>query len=140
METNGIVSGICILVVDDDCTIREVAAIILSRRGYRCELAKNDVEAMQRISQGRIDAVVTDLQMPEMDGITLTRQLSQDFSDLPVMVMTGNLDDDYKEIAFRAGAREFLSKPFAVHDLIGKLHRMLPGHNLRKEQETPKRT
>ena len=140
METNGIVSGICVLVVDDDCTIREVAAIILSRRGYRCELAKNGVEAMQRISQGRIDAVVTDVEMPEMDGIALTRQLSQDFSDLPVMVMTGNLDDDYKEIAFHAGAREFLSKPFAVPDLIAKLHRMLPGHNLGKEQEIPKRT
>ena len=136
MEPNGIMS---ILVVDDNEAVREVVAVMLLERGYRCESAKNGIEAMQRARISRFDAVVTDLEMPAMNGIALTRKLRQNFPDLPVMIMTGRSDDDCKEIAFRAGAREFLSKPFDVSDLIRKLHRMLPGHNLAKEQVAPER-
>ena len=139
MEPKGIVPGISILVVDDNEAIREAIAVILLGHGYRCESAKNGIEAMQRVRQGRFDAIVTDLEMPEMDGIALTRKLSKYFPDLPVMIMTGLSDDDCKEIAFRAGAREFLSKPFDVHNLVRKLRRMLLGHNLAKEQVAPKR-
>jgi CheY-like chemotaxis protein len=94
---------------------------------------------MQRVRQSRFDAIVTDLEMPEIDGIALTRELSQYLPALPVMIMTGLSGDDCKEIAFRAGAREFLSKPFDVPNLIRKLHRMLLGHNLVKEQVAHKR-
>ena len=139
MEPNGIVAEFSVLVVDDNEGIRETVAVILSGCGYRCESAKNGVEAMQRVRQSRFDAVVTDLEMPEMDGIALTRELRQSFSGLPVMVMTGHSADDCKEKAFRAGAREFLSKPFDVRDLIRKLHGMLPGYNMTKEQLTPER-
>ena len=125
-----------ILVVDDNENIREVLAVILSGSGYRCESAKNGVEAMQRVRQARFDAVVTDLEMPEMDGIALTREIRQHFSSLPVMVMTGHSDEEYRESAFRAGAKEFLSKPFDISDLIKKLHGMLPGH---KEQVVSER-
>ena len=129
-------SEFSVLVVDDNESIREVLAIVLSGSGYRCESAKNGVEAMQRVRQARFDAVVTDLEMPEMDGIALTRELRQHFSSLPVMVMTGYSDDDHRETAFRAGAREFLSKPFDIPDLIKKLHGMLPAH---KEQGVSER-
>ena len=128
-----------ILVVDDNENIREVLAVILSGSGYRCESAKNGLDAMQRVRQSRFDAVVTDLEMPEMDGIALTREIRQQFSSLPVMVMTGHSDEEYRESAFRAGAKEFLSKPFDLPDLIMKLHRILPGHNLAKEQVAPER-
>ena len=117
-----------ILVVDDNANIREVLLVILSGSGYRCESAKNGLDAMQRVRQSRFDAVVTDLEMPEMDGIALTREIRQQFSSLPVMVMTGHSDEEYRESAFRAGAKEFLSKPFDISDLIKKLHGMLPGH------------
>ena len=125
-----------VLVVDDNESIREVLAVILSGSGYRCESVKNGVEAMQRVRQSRFDAVVTDLEMPEMDGIALTREIRQQFSSLPVMVMTGHSDEEHRETAFRAGAREFLSKPFDIPDLIRKLHGMLPGH---KRQATSER-
>lgn len=140
MKPNGIVAEFSILVVDDNEDIRETVGVILSGSGYRCESAKNGVEAMQRVRQARFDAVVTDLEMPEMDGIALTREIRQHFSSLPVMIMTGHSDDDSRETAFRAGAREFLSKPFDVPDLIRKLHGMLFGHNLAKEQVAPERT
>ena len=117
-----------ILVVDDNENIREVLAAILSGSGYRCESAKNGLDAMERVRQSRFDAVVTDLEMPEMDGIALTREIRQQFPSLPVMVVTGHSDEEHRESAFRAGAKEFLSKPFDISDLIKKLHGMLPGH------------
>jgi CheY-like chemotaxis protein len=130
MEPNGSVAEISVLVVDDNEDIREVLAVILSGSGYRCELAKNGVEAMQRARQCRFDAVITDVEMPEMDGIALTRELRQHYSDLPVMIMTCHSNDDCKTMAFRAGAREFLNKPFAVPDLMTKLHKMILCHHL----------
>ena len=136
MESNGTVPGISILVVDDSEAVRDTVSVILSVCGYQCESAKNGVEAMQRVRQRRFDAVVTDLEMPEMNGLALTSEIRQHFSSLPVMIMTGHTDDDSRESAFRAGAREFLSKPFDVPDLIRKLHGMLLGH---KEQVTPER-
>jgi CheY-like chemotaxis protein len=134
MELNDIVLGIRVLVVDDNEALSEVIALMLSGCGYRCESAKNGVEAMQRVRKARFDAVVTDLEMPVMDGIALTKELRQSFSNLPVMIMTGRSDEDCKEVAFRAGAREFLSKPFEVSELTGKLHKMLLGHTLAKDQ------
>jgi len=128
-------SEFSVLVVDDNESIREVLAVILSGSGYRCESAKNGVEAMQRVRQARFDAVVTDLEMPEMDGIALTREIRQHFSSLPVMVMTGHSDEEHRETAFRVGAREFLGKPFDLPDLIRKLHGMLHGHKGRAASE-----
>ena len=136
MESNGTVPGISILVVDDSEAVRDTVSVILSVCGYQCESAKNWLDAMERVRQSRFDAVVTDLEMPEMDGIALTREIRQQFSSLPVMVMTGHSDEEYRESAFRAGAKEFLSKPFDIPDLIKKLHGMLPGH---KEQVVSER-
>ena len=99
MEPNGIVAEFSILVVDDSEAVRETVSVILSVCGYQCESAKNGVEAMQRVRQRRFDAVVTDLEMPEMNGLALTSEIRQHFSSLPVMIMTGHTDDDSRESA-----------------------------------------
>jgi CheY-like chemotaxis protein len=114
-----------VLVVDDNESIREVLTILLSHRGYQCESATNGIDAMQKVKQSNFDAVITDLEMPKMDGIVLTRELSLHFSDLSVMVMTGCSDESIREKAFLAGAKEFVTKPFNVPDLVTRLQRML---------------
>ena len=73
-----------------------------------------------------------------MDGIDLTKELSRLSFDVPVMVMTGHSDGGSREIALRAGAREFLTKPFPASDLIAGLHRMLLRCNPFKEHEFQK--
>ena len=135
MEFDGIVASLRVLVVDDNEALREVIAAILSESGCRCESAKNGVEAMQKVRQDRFDAVVTDIEMPDMDGIRLTKEINEHFSDLPVMIVTGHEEDSYREEALRAGAKEFLRKPFGVPDLIMKLHNMFPVQNFRGNQE-----
>ncbi len=111
-------SKLKILIVDDNESIREVLTIITSRRGYQCESATNGREAIDMITRAHFDLVITDVHMPEMDGITLTRELTRHFSGLPVMIMTGELDDSFAESAITAGAREVLGKPFAIPDLL----------------------
>jgi len=136
MEPNRIVCPVNVLVVDDNEDIREIIAIILSRSGVQCQLAKNGVEAIERVKQCRFDAVVTDIEMPEMDGIVLTRELQKHFSELPVMIMTGKSDGRYKEMALRAGAMEFVNKPFNVSDFVTRLQRILLVRKSAQEQET----
>jgi CheY-like chemotaxis protein len=80
---------------------------------------------MEKVAQAHFDVVITDVHMPEMDGINLTRELTLRFSDLPVMIMTGQLDEHCRKSALSAGAREVLGKPFEISELTVKLHRML---------------
>jgi len=125
-----------VLVVDDNESVGKALTVMLSQRGYRCESATNGIEAMQKVKQSNFDAVITDLQMPEMDGIVLMRELRQHFFDLPVMIMTGQPDDSLMEIAISAGAKEFIRKPFEISELLMRLQKMLHIHKLTREQET----
>ncbi len=124
-----------VLVVDDDDCIREVLAILLSRIGYRCHSATNGIEAIQKVRDSKFDIVITDLQMPDMDGIALTKELCQHFPDLPVMIMTGKPDDRLVESAIGAGAREVLRKPFGISELKVRIYRMLRNQETPQEQE-----
>jgi CheY-like chemotaxis protein len=124
-----------VLIVDDNESVREVLTTMLSRRGYRCESASNGIEAMRKVKQSNFDAVITDLMMPEMDGMVLMRELRRHFSDLPVMVMTGCPDDSVMEMAISAGAKDLLWKPFKISELTMRLQRMLHVHKLAGEQE-----
>jgi two-component system chemotaxis response regulator CheY len=130
MKPNGFAFGFRVLVVEEDESLRKIVAFLLSDHGYGCELAKNGVEALERVRQNRFDAVLTDMEMPEMDGIALTREIRRHFSDLPVLMMTSDSDDRYKETAVRVGAKGFLSKPFKPSDLIKRLHSILANDEL----------
>jgi len=125
MESNGSERKASVLVVDDNEPMRETIAAILSDKGHQCESAENGIEALEKCKGTKFDAVVTDLDMPGMDGITLTRELTRCFLDLPVMLMTAHDDDSLEGAAKNAGAREFLRKPFDIFEFLTKFHRML---------------
>ncbi len=132
-------SKLKILVVDDNNCIREVLRTLFSLEGHRCDSAANGREAMEKVAQSDFDAVITDIHMPEMDGITLTIELTRRFVDLPVMIMTAQLDERTRELALTAGAREVIEKPFAIPEFMVRLHRMLhlqePTREQRHEEE-----
>ena len=134
MEHKSSETKLSVLVVDDCESIRGLLEILLSRNGHRCESAANGVEAMVKVTQNRFDVVITDIVMPKMDGITLTRKLTQDFSHLPVMVMTAQLDDDSAESAIMAGARDVIGKPFEISEFMVRLHKMVDIQTLHREQ------
>ncbi len=114
-----------VLVVDDEALMRELLARILSWKGHRCITACNGLEALKKAKEEKIDAVVTDIVMPEMDGIALTKELSGKHHRLPIIILTGHSKDYSEEAALSAGAWEFIRKPFAVDEFILRFHRMM---------------
>ena len=80
---------------------------------------------MDKITENKCNAVITNVVMPEMDGIALTKELSKHYQSLPVMVITGHTEDYSAETAIASGAREFISKPFSITEFIIRFDKMM---------------
>jgi two-component system response regulator FixJ len=109
--------------IEDDHAVRDALAFQLDAAGYqvlRYESGLEFLEVMPDCSRG---CVVTDMRMPGLNGIELTAQLRRLRPDLPVIVISGHADDALASLAARAGAREFLEKPFDDEMLLEALER-----------------
>jgi two-component system cell cycle response regulator CpdR len=126
-----------VLVVDDEERTRKLIVTLLSQQGHQCMTAGNGIEALNKISQNKFDAVIADIVMPEMDGTTLTKKLSKECPRLPVMVMTG-YDEYSAEVAIASGAREFIRKPFSIAEFIIRFHKMMLDHEILCQIEAKK--
>jgi diguanylate cyclase (GGDEF)-like protein len=117
-----------ILVVDDEEPMRKLIVSLLSTKGHQCVTASNGLEALDKIMEAKYDALITDIVMPEMDGLALTKELSKHYQSLPVMIMTGHADEYSAETAIASGAREFISKPFSITEFIIRFDKMMRDH------------
>ncbi|HIW35072.1 MAG TPA: response regulator transcription factor [Candidatus Paenibacillus intestinavium] len=109
-----------ILVVDDDIHIQKLIKIHLQRAGYQVLLAGNGLEALEVLKHSWPDLAIVDVMMPEMDGLTLTKILSEQY-EIPVLLLTarGTLED--KEEGFLAGSDDYVVKPFEPKELLYRL-------------------
>ncbi len=122
-------TALSVLVVDDSLNTREIEKTILQAYGYRVETAKDGVDALDKIRQTRYDIIVTDLEMPAMDGLTLTSQIKADPSlkDIPVIIVTSRDSAEDKKRGIECGANAYIVKGSfdqtnlidAVESLIG---------------------
>ena len=117
-----------ILVVDDEEPMRKLIATWLSQMGHQCVTANNGLEALDKIMETKFDAILTDIVMPEMDGIALTKEISSRYQNLPVMVITGFPEQYSTETAIVSGAREFIVKPFSVSEFRIRFDKMMRDH------------
>ncbi|WP_141620572.1 response regulator [Myxococcus sp. AB036A] len=127
-----------ILLVEDNATNQKLALLVLERLGYRADVALNGRQALQALSQKRYDAVLMDLQMPEMDGLEATRRIRQELPPKAqpwVIAMTANAMDSDREQCFSAGMDDFLGKPIRVEALTAALLRCQP----RRSEVAPER-
>jgi CheY-like chemotaxis protein len=108
-----------ILVVDDELAFCEVVCEILIAAGYRARRALNVREAYQGLSDEIPDLILTDVMMPETDGLTFIRDLKQNsqYAAIPVVVVSACTTPNDEKQALEAGAVETLSKPFSSTDL-----------------------
>ena len=83
-----------ILVVDDEELMRNLVASFLSKLGHSCLTAIDGVDALEKMKENEIDVVITDIKMPNMDGITLTSDVSMQYPGVPIMVMTA-FEEEY---------------------------------------------
>jgi len=107
-----------ILVAEDDRNLRRVLKAMLAREGYEVEEAPNGAAALEWLSDHRADVVISDIRMPKMDGLSLFRRLREFRPDLPVILITayGTIGDAVE--AIRAGAFDYISKPFDEAELL----------------------
>jgi two-component system chemotaxis sensor kinase CheA len=101
-----------VLVVEDSFTVRELQRSILEAAGYRVETARDGQEALECVSRNGIDLVLTDIEMPRMDGLELTRAIrdGSEHASLPVVILTSRGDDDDRRAGIEAGADAYMVK------------------------------
>ncbi|NLI83638.1 MAG: diguanylate cyclase [Deltaproteobacteria bacterium] len=124
-----------ILVVDDEKQVCEILEEFLSQMGHEVGTAKDGVEALERLKNGSFEIVITDIDMPRMDGIELIRYLAEHKSSVDAIAITGHtMRYRYIDVV-NAGATDFITKPFSLDELGAKLNRLLRERYFRQELE-----
>ena len=109
-----------ILVVDDSITVRRVTQRLLQREGYRVALAADGLQALERLQEERPTVVLSDIEMPRMDGFDLARNIRADkvLRDLPIIMITSRIAVKHREHAMELGVNHYLGKPYADEELL----------------------
>ena len=114
-----------VLVVDDDRAVRDSLRRSLEFNGYDVSLAANGAEALATLGSAHPDVVVMDVMMPLLDGIETTRALRATGNDVPVLVLTARDAVGDRVEGLDAGADDYLTKPFALQELLARLRALL---------------
>jgi len=115
-----------VLVVDDERAVRESLRRALELEGYDVELAADGREALGRLEAGPDpDAVILDVLMPEVDGLEVCEELRRSGSRLPVLMLTARAEVENRVAGLDAGADDYLTKPFALAELLARLRALL---------------
>jgi two-component system, NtrC family, response regulator HydG len=132
-------SKVRILVVDDEPTARNGLAKLLEQEGYQVDLAGDGVEALASVAENPPALIISDLKMPNMDGMELLKQLRQRGVETPTVVATAFGEVSTAVAAMRAGAEDYLTKPIDFDSLLLVVERTLAREELKSEAENLRR-
>ncbi|MBI2081470.1 MAG: sigma-54-dependent Fis family transcriptional regulator [candidate division NC10 bacterium] len=124
-------SGARILVVDDEAGMRDFLSILLEREGHRVVAAANGREALRLVREGPFDLVISDIRMPQLDGVGLLSGLRKMDPEIPVVLITAFASASSTIEAMQQGAFDYVTKPFRVEEIKGVVTRALEAHRLR---------
>ena len=113
-----------VLVVDDEKSLRDFVRRNLEVRHYKVLTASNGLEAMAIFNNEKVDLVILDLMMPHLDGLETTRRIRES-SKTPIIILTALGEESDKVQAFDMGADDYLTKPFGVGELMGRIKAVL---------------
>jgi two-component system response regulator AtoC len=122
-----------VLIVDDEINIRRVLAAMLKREGYEVTTAADGEQAFGVLHKTPVHVVVTDLVMPRMSGLELLRRVAADFPDVPVIVITAHGSVDSAVAALKAGAFDYITKPFEQDELKKVIAKAARAHDLERQ-------
>jgi CheY-like chemotaxis protein len=117
-----------ILIVDDQKEVLDVVQFILGLKGYSTLTAKNGAECLEILNKQRVDLILLDIMMPEIDGWEVLRQLKSrgKAGAIPVMILTSKLQSIDKMLGLNVfGASDYLTKPFTREDLLEKIFKVI---------------
>jgi chemosensory pili system protein ChpA (sensor histidine kinase/response regulator) len=109
-----------VLVVDDSLTVRRVTQRLLTREGYRVTLAKDGLEALERLAEETPMIVLSDIEMPRMDGFDLVRNIRMDarWREIPIVMITSRIAQKHRDYAMELGVNHYLGKPYSEEELL----------------------
>ncbi|HKZ44078.1 MAG TPA: response regulator transcription factor [Anaerolineales bacterium] len=113
-----------VLVVDDEKPLREFVRRNLEARHYQVVTASNGLEALAIFNTTKVDLVILDMMMPHLDGLETTRRI-RELSETPIIILTALGEESDKVRAFDLGADDYLTKPFGVGELLGRIKAVL---------------
>ncbi|MSQ20557.1 MAG: hybrid sensor histidine kinase/response regulator [Betaproteobacteria bacterium] len=123
------VEQVRVLVVDDSLDVRRSLMQLIGDSGLECQSANDGVEAVQAIEKFRPHVVITDLEMPNMNGLELTAHLRKraDTKDLPIIMITSRSQAKHREMAEKSGVSVYLTKPYGDADLMAQIGNLIEG-------------
>ena len=118
----------CILIVDDSETVRQVLKLALGNAGYQVVEAEDGFDALAKLSGAQIDMLITDLNMPNMDGLELIKKVRDEGKHrfTPIVMLTTESSEEKKKAGREAGASGWIVKPFKPEQLL-KVVKMVLG-------------
>lgn len=114
-----------ILLVEDHERLANYVKIGLEKNRFLVDIAGNGEEALLMLEESHYEAVILDLGLPDCDGLDVLRTLRRRSHTIPVLVLTSRIDTADKVVGLNAGADDYLAKPFALEELIARLHALL---------------
>ncbi|WP_454056119.1 Hpt domain-containing protein [Cupriavidus sp. Marseille-Q8015] len=123
----GLATRPTVMVVDDSLTVRKASQRLLSRAGYQVVLARDGVDALRQLQEVMPDAMLVDIEMPNMDGFDLTRNIRADSrtAHMPVIMITSRTAEKHRNYAMEIGVNVYLGKPFNEDQLLQTLHQWI---------------
>ncbi len=126
-----------VLIVDDELNIRRVLAAMLKREGYEVTTASDGEQALAVLQKTPVEVVVTDLVMPRLNGLELLQRVAVQFPDIPVIMITAHGTVDSAVAALKAGAFDYVTKPFEQEELKKVIAKAARAHEIERQNVHP---
>lgn len=134
VKLKGFVIMTKLLVVDDDDHIRELVKIFLHNEGLEVVEAMDGVDALSKLDTEKVDMVIMDIMMPNMDGWELCKEIRHNNNDLPILMLTAKGETAQKVKGFNLGSDDYLVKPFEPAELIVRVKSILKRYHISLSQ------
>lgn len=113
-----------LLLAEDETSLAKAIVTILKKNNYTVDAASDGVEALEYLETNEYDGVILDVMMPRMDGISVLKQIRKSGNSVPVIILTAKAEVDDKVLGLDSGANDYLTKPFAIKELLARIRAM----------------
>lgn len=114
-----------VLVVDDEASLAELLSLALRYEGWEVRSAEDGAGALRTARDFRPDAVVLDVMLPDMDGLSVLRRLHQEHADVPVLFLTAKDSVEDRIAGLTAGGDDYVTKPFSLEEVVARLRGLI---------------
>ena len=117
-----------ILLAEDERSLSRAVAALLERSNYAVDAVYDGVEALEFLAAGNYDALILDMMMPRLDGLSVLKRIREAGNPIPVLILTAKSEIDDKVAGLDAGANDYLTKPFSTRELLARLRAITRTH------------